>query len=740
MTKYLQRLANKLFALIVLSMLSPFAIAANTSPAYANCPIDYKKEDFWRHATNKPKFSLAHSSPTDSLISADKIRYLGASKEVQLEGSAYIRKDELEVYSDSLIYHRKKQSMQFSNAYATYQGLRFWSHSGRVKTNQDMQYQQAIFSRCEGGYDTLAWEVKASKVEYHSDDESISLYNSRLYFHRVPIFYFPWLNIPLTRRSGLLFPKIGQKRLLSYDWEGYFYSQPLFIDLGVNMDATVGFSWLQDRSLLYSNQFRYRAPWIDLEINHDWKESDAVLEKVQEKAVDYSRLSIYTKSKLSSRWRLDSQWLELSPRLFHELFPKDILEKPKTGSFNRQVQLKGNYGRHQYGLRVYQNISLKNKEQDSYLGLPNLSYQYKKKLSQRQQFSFALSGERLLTPEERSLRNYQYAQIKPTWKWSDYRGFYHSYAELGVYRTHYEIDSFIANNGMVDDKQTVDYSNGYFKLGGELHLNNTQAWFPSSLYAKLSPILYYIYSPYKDPESIPFASYSAKKIDAFRSLLQVNRYNRADFIGESNRVVSGISQSLFSHSWRLRATLGKNNDIVKPTTATSLPEFDSAFSYWFGELAYNYGLFRANLNTQWEQPNDDSPKRVFSQLYYEDNQKNVVRLNYSRHLVQASVEGLDDEVNEYVGLGLSQQWNTFRFAYQTDYRFSDHRINSYVIGLIYDSCCWQFSTVVDGESSSEDPEKINYTINLGLTLKGLVAVGSAAQTESSVYKAVTGNR
>jgi LPS-assembly protein len=705
---------------------------------YEECPIDYRQS-----SSKTPKFSLANTDTRTSstvLIGADKVKYLSSLKHVYLNGSAFLKRGETEIYGEQLFYNFSSDTAHFENSYASYKDLRFWSELAILAANEDMFYERTTFSRCEGPKSELAWQMDASAIEYDREDDEVNLYNSILRFYSIPVFYFPRINIPLSRRTGFLFSKVGQQRLSEYDWEGYFYQLPFFFDIAPNFDITTGFTWLQHRGLLLSNQLRYLAPWVNLEINYDWKEVDDVLRRAAENAKNYRRLTINTQSKFLTHWNLTTQWLDVSPRLFHDLFPSNAIEKPLSVSFNQQVKLKGDYGKHQYDAEVYQNISLKNEESDGYLGLPRLSYLYRTAFFQDQEFSFAVLGSRFVSPTKRNLRNYQYLQLKPTWQFSTYKNFYHSYAQLGLYRNHYQIDSFISDNQVVDKEETVDYSNGYAKIGGELYFNNTQSWFPRSIYAKLSPLAYYIYSPYKDPESIPFASYLANKVDTFRGLLQVNRYNREDFIGESNRVVSGISQSLFSHRWNLRATIGKNNDLEEPTTATSLPEFDKAFSYWFGEVAYNYELFRANINTQWEKLTDNSPKRIFSQVYYEDTRKNIFRLNYSRHKAQAGVEALETDITEIVGFGFSVAYNSFRFAYQTDYRLSDDRVNSSMLGLVYGSCCWQVSSIIEGKVATDDNSKMDYVINLGLTFKGMVSVGSVNNANETIYNAIGGNR
>lgn len=719
----------------------PSGIAANGIFApYPGCPLAYHSHSITQHLDNQ--LHREYSSTTGVVISANKIYSTESSSRLHFEDTVSLSRGGIQGYGDRISYDRRAGLMEMENAYFTYQGLRFWSNNVVLKENQDMLYKGVTFSRCGGAFDDLDWQVKADEVFYDKANNSLTLYHSRLDFYRLPVFYFPRMNIPLSRRSGLLFPKAGRYILSAYNLSSYFYSQPVFLNLGANKDMTHTFSWLQDRSILLSNQFRYLSSAVDLEIDADWMEKDSVLAQVNKRTdsrvTDYRRLILFSQAKLSSNWHLHTQWMDLSVRSFHQLFPQVILEKAYSGAFNQQVKLQGNYGKHQYHAEISQNISLKNETEDNYLQLPKLSYDYHTDLLNNQSLSVGLLASRLLSPAHRNLRNYQYIQARPIWKWDNHEGFYRTYTEFGGYQNHYQIDNFNHRNQHDSGKQQ-SYQTAYAKLGGQLYFNNTQAWYPSSIGSQLSPMLYYIYSPYKDPESIPFSGYSAKKIDSFRGLLDIRRYTRSDFIGESNRVVSGLSQTVFSSKWYLRATLGKNTDVVRPTTIALLPALDPAFSYWFGELAYRYGFLRFDLNTQWEKLGDGSPKRIFSQIYYENAQEDVFRLNYSQHIAQASVRGLDDEAQEYIGFGVSDRWGAWRLTYQTDYRLSDDHINSYLVGLVYDSCCWQFGTTMDGKSADANPKQLDHTINLSFTFKGLVSVGSVRSGEK-IYRAVTAER
>jgi LPS-assembly protein len=70
------------------------------------------------------------------------------------------------------------------------------------------------------------WNMEFSSLDYDGSDKWMNVYNMRLYFGDIPVFYTPYFGYSLdkTRRTGLLMPSIGLSSA-----EGVFFSESLYI-------------------------------------------------------------------------------------------------------------------------------------------------------------------------------------------------------------------------------------------------------------------------------------------------------------------------------------------------------------------------------------------------------------------------------------------------------------------------------------------------------------------------------
>ena len=103
-----------------------------------------------------------------------------------------------------------------------------------AKKENNITLENAIFSSCE--VKNPDWKITFSKAKYNTKSEELRLSDAKIYIKELPIFYMPYLYLPLskTRRSGFLFPTF------SYDKkEGFIYSQPYFWAIDKSQDLEI---------------------------------------------------------------------------------------------------------------------------------------------------------------------------------------------------------------------------------------------------------------------------------------------------------------------------------------------------------------------------------------------------------------------------------------------------------------------------------------------------------------------
>lgn len=112
-------------------------------------------------------------------------------------------------------------------------------------------YKSATLTSCPAGSDT--WHLRASTVSIDRNEAFGEAWNATLWAGPVPVFYFPYVNFPITndRKSGLLYP------LLSTGSSNFKYVQPIYLNLAPNYDMTLTPAWYGEHRSMLNTEFRY---------------------------------------------------------------------------------------------------------------------------------------------------------------------------------------------------------------------------------------------------------------------------------------------------------------------------------------------------------------------------------------------------------------------------------------------------------------------------------------------------
>ncbi len=103
------------------------------------------------------------------------------------------------------------------------------------KEEEKYKFTNAIFSSCQ--VDNPDWLIGFDKAEYDTKDRVLRLEDAKVYVKDVPVFYFPYIYIPLNtkeRRSGFLRPIYG-----NIENEGFLYDQPYFWAISKSQDLEI---------------------------------------------------------------------------------------------------------------------------------------------------------------------------------------------------------------------------------------------------------------------------------------------------------------------------------------------------------------------------------------------------------------------------------------------------------------------------------------------------------------------
>ncbi len=113
-------------------------------------------------------------------------------------------------------------------------------------------FGRSVLSSCE--IDDPLWRMTFDRSVYDSKDKYMKVYNAKIYFWDIPLFYTPYLAFSThkQRSSGLLFPAFGYSSL-----EGFLYEQPIFWAITESMDMEFNPQIRTSRSVGLYTTFRF---------------------------------------------------------------------------------------------------------------------------------------------------------------------------------------------------------------------------------------------------------------------------------------------------------------------------------------------------------------------------------------------------------------------------------------------------------------------------------------------------
>ncbi|MGY2923572.1 lipopolysaccharide assembly outer membrane protein LptD (OstA) [Ewingella americana] len=108
------------------------------------------------------------------------------------------------------------------------------------------------FTSCLPGDNS--WSVVGSTIIEDRQEEVAEIWNARFHIGPVPVFYSPYMQLPIgdRRRSGFLIPNANYSNT-----NGFGVTIPYYWNIAPNYDATITPNYMSNRGLQLQNEFRY---------------------------------------------------------------------------------------------------------------------------------------------------------------------------------------------------------------------------------------------------------------------------------------------------------------------------------------------------------------------------------------------------------------------------------------------------------------------------------------------------
>ncbi len=546
------------------------------------------------------------------------------------------------------------------------------------------------------------WYLRAGELSLDYTSEVGEARHSTLVFKGVPLFYMPWVEFPLVgqRQSGLLAPTVGQSNKTGFD-----LTQPYYWNIAPNLDATFVPRFMSRRGLQLGGEFRYLQPNYGGEIRAEYLHNDDV------RGGSRGAASLRHAQRFSSSVSGGLLLNRISDKAYFEDLSSRLAVTSQSHLLN-QARLgyqSADWWRADALLQGYQTIE----GVEPYRMLPRLS------LTGSRDYAFGqldFRGEFTAFDHPDSTRTQgSRTVLHPSYAYPMRGSALTLTPRIGLHMTHYDLDEPVSAGGRTTLTRTVPITS----IDGQLTFEREFDWGGRTLLQTLEPRLYYLYVPFheQDPDEYPVFDSAAYDFN-FTQIFQPNLYSGQDRIANADQLTAAVTSRILDESGAelMRAAIGQryyfDEQRVRLTNAEVLRTGKRAdvLASFSGRLPYS---MRAGADWQYN-PRDHLTERLNLSLCYQPAAAQVLNagFRYTRDVLR--------------DLDLSAQWplggRWYGVARYTR-SLREHRVTEAIGGLEYNGGCWVFRVAMHRFATNADDA--TQAIFLQLELGGLASVGSS---------------
>ncbi|RLQ17889.1 LPS assembly protein LptD [Vibrio sp. SBT000027] len=597
-----------------------------------------------------------------------------------------------------------------------------------------------------------AWRLRASSISVDQDEEQATFYNPRFEIQSIPVFYLPYLTVPVgdTRKTGFLYPTVSYGSS-----DGFEAEVPIYWNLAPNYDLETTFKYMQERGTQLNSKFRYLSDFGSGSIKSEYLPDD---KKFQEKGdrwgtqlehsgifqeswlfeIDYSKVSdidYFTDVSSSSIGnREDGQLLQEGQATYRsQNWDASVLVRdfqvltPNNQPYRLMPQLEYNY----YAPEVIKNLDFDMISHVSVFDTDASNKPSATRVHVEPGITIPVGNTwGTWTTEARLLGTYYQQDLDgvDTGSGSDYEGLEESTSRV--------IPEFRSHAGIVLERDTTIVG------------NYTQT---------LEPQVQYLYVPEEDQSEIGLYDTTLLQTDYY-GLFRSRKYSGVDRIAAANQVSYGASSRFFDDEYkeRLNISFGQIFYIDKDTKQnlnSDEADKNSNYSSWAVEVDFNYddylfyhGGVQYDIDTTAMQLANSTLEYRFNGGYVQTNYRYVTE-EYINETVDFDVSSITREGISQAGLlgayQISPKWST---SAQYFYDLTTQEDLEWLARLNYRSDCWYIGFTYSNRLTNNisDPNTTpeyenNFSVNFGIVGFGTNigsdsgAVGDSSSDNSLSY-------
>lgn len=610
--------------------------------------------------------------------------------------------------------------------------------------------KNATFTSCLLNDDS--WRIDASEMTQDLKDEVAEMWHARFKIKGVPVFYTPYLQLPIgdRRRSGLLIPpEIGHSSR-----NGYFYGQSIYWNIAPNYDVTFMPKYMSLRGWQFNGEFRYLTHLGEGKFAGEYLNQDRYKDYVND---DRKRYVLYWQhnSSFLQNWRLNVDYTRVSDKRYFNDF--DSPYGSSTDGYARQYAEIAYYQPNwNFSISAKQFQIFDEGDVEPYRALPQIDFHYYKNDLVNGRVDFKLFSQAVHFKNDSSLMPSAWRfHLEPSLNVPMSNKYGSLNIQTKLYATHYEQRKGSSHQAEEVDKR-INRVIPQFKVDLQTVLA-TQKTLLKEYTQTIEPHIQYLYRPYRNQGNIGSSKnndylgygYSSSLLQQdYFSLFNDRRYSGLDRIASANQVTVGGTTRLFDRNSeeRFNFSLGQifyinpsriDNDVDYSTKSHSSSwsmesnwKINNKWS-WRSSYQYDTRLHETSLANTTLEFNPEKMNLV--QLNYRYASKEYIDQNLTSS-TNSYVQGINQSKNSY-GQDINQIGMTLAWEIKDNWAlvgryYQDIALNKPVeqyAGIQYNTCCWsvgvgfhRYATSRSNQTYASKKEVFyDNSIRLSFELRGL---------------------
>ncbi len=595
--------------------------------------------------------------------------------------------------------------------------------------------ENGSFTSCLPGSNT--WSVVGSEVIHDREEQVAEIWNARFKLGPVPVFYSPYLQLPVgdKRRSGFLIPNA------KYSTTNYFeFYLPYYWNIAPNMDATITPHYIHKRgNVMWENEFRYLTQAGAGLMELDYLPSDKVFQDEHPTEGDKHRWLFYWQHAgvMDQVWRFNIDYTKVSDSSYFNDFSSKY--GSSTDGYATQKFSVG-YAVQNFDATVstkqFQVFS--DQSTPTYGAEPQLDVNwYQNNVGPFDTRVYAQAVHFVNTDSDMPEATRVHLEPTINLPWSNDWASLNTEAKLMA--THYQqknVDNYNATRN-AHLEESVNRTLPQFKMDGKLIFERDMGLLADGYTQTLEPRMQYLYVPYRDQSNIQNYDSSLLQSD-YSGLFRDRTYGGLDRIASANQLTTGVTTRVYDDAAveRFNVSVGQIYYFTESRTGDDNINWEkdnkTGSLVWAGDTYWRmtdrWGL-RGGVQYDTRLDNIATSSAA---IEYRRDEDRMVQLTYryaSPEYIQATLpsyagaEQYKDGISQVGGAAswpIADRWSIVG-AYYFD--TNANKPADQMVGLQYNSCCYAlrvgYERKLNGWDTVNNQSKYDNVIGFNVELRGL---------------------